>query len=220
MNSEYISFLYCYFYDKLAIAAYRLQVGVMAPPISSSHVTLRNIPVERLRLPMHNWFAVELHRHKAAYAEANLRAQGFGVFHPKMWVTSRQFGRPVNRLRSLFPGYCFVNCDLSPGNWRAIKSSHGVRGFAGPTGIAPTPVGESLIHELMERCPRDIFDPTTLEVKNGQHVMVQGGPFNGAFGRIHELDDRGRVMILMSILGAERTLLVPRSSLRPANLAF
>lgn len=192
----------------------------MSPPKPSPKLTSRNLPVERLRLPMRNWFVVELQRHKAAFAEASLRAQGFGVFHPKMWVTGRQFGRPADRLRSLFPGYCFVNCELSPGNWRALKSTHGVKGFAGPTGIAPTPMDESVIHELMERCPRDIFDPTTLEIKKGQHVTVQGGAFNGAFGRIHEVDDRGRVRILMSILGAERTILVRRSSLRPANLAF
>ncbi len=167
-----------------------------------------------------NWYVVELLRDKAFVAEANLRAQGFDTFHPRLRASVNQFGRQAKRLKAVFPGYCFVRCSLADGRWRAINSTRGVKRFAGPPGVIPSPVREKIVLDLMERCPNGVLDPTICELKVGQAVKLEDCAFAGALAKVHELDDAGRVRVLISILGTERVVAVPRASVQPAALAL
>jgi transcriptional antiterminator RfaH len=167
-----------------------------------------------------NWYAVELHREKVAVAKANLEAQGFGTFLPQMLVPVKQFGKSVRRLRPVFPGYCFVRCSLADGRWRAVNSTRGVKRFAGPPGITPSPVRKSIMAALLERCPDGVLDPTLGEFRIGQEVRLENCAFAGALATVHELDDVARVRVLISILGSERVVTVPRASVQPTRLVL
>jgi len=170
------------------------------------------------RFDTESWYVLQPHKDKASVAEANLRAQGFAVFNPVMRAVVNQFGRPTPRLRPVFPGYCFVKCSLAEGRWRAISSTRGVKRFAGPPGVMPAPVRQTIITALMERCPHGILEPSLAELKVGQQVRLEDCAFAGALARVHELDDASRVRVLISLLGTERVLSVPRASVQPADL--
>ncbi len=114
--------------------------------------------------------------------------------------------------RPLFPSYVFVRFDLADDRWVGLLTIPGMR----------------VIHSLIEVNGRYGEVPTTeidrLRVKEtslrreamqngapvnaftlGQEVKFlpypDGGPFAGFSGRIEELDDAGRITILMSLLG-------------------
>jgi transcriptional antiterminator RfaH len=167
-----------------------------------------------------DWFVVELLKDKAPVAEANLKAQGFATFNPQLRAPVKQFGKVVKRLRPVFPGYCFVHCSLADGRFRAINSTRGVKRFAGPPGLTPTPVRAGVVNALMRRCPDGVLDPTAGELRIGQQVRLEDCAFAGALARVHELDDAARVRVLISLLGSERVVTVPRSSVQPANLSL
>jgi len=164
------------------------------------------------------WYVLELLKDKALVAEANLKAQGFATFNPQLRAPVRQFGKVANRLRPVFPGYCFVSCSISDGRWRAINSTRGVKRFAGPPGLRPAPVKQTVVASLMERCRNGVLDPTIGELRIGQQVRLDDCAFAGAWAHVHEMDDAGRVKVLISLLGASRVVTVPRSSVQPANL--
>jgi len=167
-----------------------------------------------------HWYVLELLKDKAPVAEANLKAQGFPTFNPKLRTPVKQFGKLTKRLKPVFPGYCFVQCSLADGRLRAINSTRGVKRFAGPPGLIPTPVRLGVVSALMRRCPDGVLDPTAVELRVGQQVKLEDCAFAGALARVHELDDMARVRVLISLLGAERIVTVPRSSVQPANLSL
>lgn len=163
-----------------------------------------------------HWYVLELHRDKVAVAEANLKAQGFRTFNPQMRAPVRQFGKVVKRLQPMFPGYCFVQCSLADGRWRSINSTRGVKRFAGPPGVIPAAVRPSILNTLLDRCPDGVFDPSAGDLHVGQEVRLGDCGFAGAIARVHELDAASRVKVLITLLGAERVVSVPRSAVQPA----
>jgi len=161
-----------------------------------------------------SWYIIEIMQGKYLVAKANLHRQGFWTFNPEFQTRVNRFGKQVTALRPLFPGYMFVNCSLADGRWRAIRSTLGVKRFAGPAGAIPAPVRQSLVDELMARCPEGVLDPAIGELQIGQQVRLEDCAFSGAFAEVHRLDDAGRVRVLISLLGAERLVSVPRSAVR------
>lgn len=163
-----------------------------------------------------NWYVLELQKDKAAVAEANLKAQGFQTFNPQMRATVRQFGKAVKRLQPMFPGYCFVFCSLADGRWRSINSTRGVKRFAGPPGVMPAAVRPSIVDTLLDRCPDGVFDPSAGDLHVGQEVRLEDCAFAGAIARVHELDAASRVKVLITLLGTDRIVSVPRTAVQPS----
>jgi transcriptional antiterminator RfaH len=164
------------------------------------------------------WYVLELLKDKASVAEANLNAQGFATFNPQIWTSVKQSGRLVKRMRPVFPGYCFVRCSLADGNLRSINATRGVKRFAGAPGLIPVPLSAAIVDHLMQRCPGGVFDPTLGNLQIGQQVTLKDCAFAGMLAHVHELDDAARVRVLISLLGSERVVTVPRASIQPANL--
>jgi transcriptional antiterminator RfaH len=108
----------------------------------------------------------------------------------------------------------FVRLDLSVEPWRPIISTLGVsalvRGLDRPK---PVPVGvvEAL---LAARNAKGLID-FRHEVKVGDRVRIMSGPFFNLVGQLERLDDRGRVEVLISILGGERSVVTDRTALQP-----
>lgn len=163
-----------------------------------------------------NWYVLELQKDKAGIAEANLKAQGFRTFIPQMRASVRQFGKVVKRLQPMFPGYCFVYCSLADGRWRSINSTRGVKRFAGPPGVMPAAVRPSIVDTLLDRCPDGVFDPSAGDLHVGQEVRLEDCAFAGAIARVHELDAASRVKVLITLLGTDRIVSVPRTAVQPS----
>ena len=160
------------------------------------------------------WLCVQSRPRKESFAAANLRAQSYHCFLPTVSKVVRH-ARKVQTIRvPLFPRYMFVRLDLSVEPWRPIISTLGVsalvRGLDRPK---PVPVGvvEAL---LAARNAKGLID-FRHEVKVGDRVRIMSGPFFNLVGQLERLDDRGRVEVLISILGGERSVVTDRTALQP-----
>jgi transcriptional antiterminator RfaH len=140
---------------------------------------------------------------------------GFRSFVPKLRRTVRHARRLRDTLKPLFPGYIFIIIDLSKHRWRSINGTLGV-GSLIMGAEQPTPVPPGVVEALValgENCAVVRLDDG-LEI--GQKVRILSGPFAETLCRLARLDDRGRVHVLLEIMGMEVAARLDRSSIAPA----
>jgi transcription antitermination factor NusG len=118
-------------------------------------------------------------------------------------------------VRPLFPGYIFVIIDLSKHRWRTVNGTFGVASLIMGAEL-PRPAPSGVVEALVASCggggPVRLDD--SLEV--GQKVRILSGPFAETLCRLAHLDDRGRVRVLLEIMGMEVATQLDRSAIAPA----
>jgi transcription antitermination factor NusG len=146
------------------------------------------------------WYALSTQPHKESRAESNLKCQGFDVVHLRRRKTIKHARRFHTVMAPLFPGYLFVRLNLSSQRWRAINGSYGVRSLI-MAGERPVPVPNGIVETLI-----DLHGPARLRLnslKVGQRVRLVEGPFAEMIGELEQLDDAGRVRVLLELLGTK-----------------
>jgi transcription elongation factor/antiterminator RfaH len=148
------------------------------------------------------WFAVNTHPFSEIKAAMHLRNQGWNTFVPKIARTIRSGRRIKTELRPHFPGYVFVQLDLQLDPWRSVDNTIGVRHLV-KVGDSPASVPRGIIEALQEMALENgqiVFSST---LQPGKAVRFMTGPFAEMIGTLERLDSKGRVEVLLSLLGRE-----------------
>jgi len=163
--------------------------------------------------PGARWYVVRALPQRETGAQAQLAAQGFRAFLPRVTRTVRH-ARQLRTVKTpAFPGYLFVALDLTRDRWRSVNGTFGVRGLVmGDERPMPVPVGvvEALI---------DYVDATTgvcrfdRDLAEGQAIRVIAGPLAQALGELVKLDANGRVRVLLDIMGGKVLTTLERAAL-------
>jgi transcriptional antiterminator RfaH len=159
------------------------------------------------------WIVVSTHPSRERIATENLERQSYSVYCPMVIKRVRHARRAYDARRPLFPGYIFVR--LSEQWWRPILSTYGVRSIvrAGPMpAFLPFGFAESLKAREVDGAickPDKPFRP-------GHAVRIHGGQFDGLIGRIIEIRERDRVLLLLELLNQQTKVHVDARMLRPA----
>jgi transcriptional antiterminator RfaH len=151
---------------------------------------------------MISWFAVHTHPQAEAKALVNLSRQGYQAYLPRCRVRVSHARRREIVLRPLFPRYLFAGLDRAVMPWRPIRSTFGVAGLV-HAGGEPAAVPEVVIIKLQEQEAAGAFDllsPQQL-LRVGELVRVTEGAFEDMVGRLIELRDQDRVVVLLDLLG-------------------
>ncbi len=145
------------------------------------------------------WDVVQTQSHAEARAIFHLEQQGYRVFCPRIRKTVRHARKVTHVLAPLFPGYIFLDLDISSEPWRAVNGTRGVsRLIAFGENPQPVPVG---IVEALRRRAGDDCAVTLPTLKVGQSVRIIDGPFTDFLGTLRHLDASGRVQVLLDLLG-------------------
>jgi transcription antitermination factor NusG len=158
------------------------------------------------------WFAARTLPHRENSAQFNLSCLGFRSFAPRFRRTVRHARQMRNVLAPLFPGYIFVVLDLSRDRWRSVNNTTGVASLI--MGVEqPQPVPRGVVEALIAR--RDSSGTVRLDrdLEVGERARIVSGPFAETLCRIEHLDDRGRVRVLLEIMGGQVLAQLPRSAL-------
>ena len=160
--------------------------------------------------PGERWFVARVLAHQENRAQFNLHRLGFRSFLPRLRRTIRHARKLRDTLNPLFPGYIFIVIDLSKQRWRSINGTFGVASLI-MGAEQPTPVPPGVVEALVEYESRGVvrFDDG-LEI--GQKVRILSGPFAETICRLADLDDRGRVRVLLEIMGMEVAAQLDRSA--------
>jgi transcriptional antiterminator RfaH len=112
----------------------------------------------------------------------------------------------------LFPGYIFVILNLSRDRWRSVNYATGVASLI--MGVEqPMPVPPDVVEALIARRESSGTIRLDHDLEVGERVRILSGPFAETLCRIEHLDDRGRVRVLLEIMGGQVVAQVDRSAL-------
>ena len=160
--------------------------------------------------PAWKWYVVQAYSGYEAKVKLSLEERirqagaesSFGeILIPKESVTeNRPSGRRVTS-RTFYPGYIFIQMDLTDATWHLIKDTPKVSGFVG--GRHPAPVPQAEINAIVQQVdnnelrprPRVVFEP-------GDHVRVIDGAFANFTGTVEEVNaEKQKIKVLVSIFG-------------------
>lgn len=160
------------------------------------------------------WYCVMTQPRREAYARDNLERQGFRCFLPLLRRTVRHARRCETRLVALFPRYAFVVLDLERDRWRSVRGTFGVAQLL-MDGDRPRPVPVGVVETLLASADAAGAVSAGQELRVGARVRILNGPLADRLATVTRLDERGRVAVLLEIMGAERTVVMAREDLLP-----
>lgn len=122
------------------------------------------------------------------------------VFLPKIQVKSKRRDRNIMIRVPLFPGYIFVQTDLTPEHHiEILKTAGAVRLIGNKEG--PIPVSSDTIESLKIMVQADHPVKTGSQFKKGDPVIVINGPFTGVSGIFERYRGLSRVVVNIEALG-------------------
>ena len=140
---------------------------------------------------------------KERIGRAGLQDSFGEILVPTEEVVEMKDGVKRTTERKFFPGYVFVNMDMSEDTWHLVKSTPKVLGFIGGTAEKPAPISDKEANAIMNRVeeavekpkPKTLFEP-------GQQVRVIDGPFADFTGVVEEANyEKSRLRVAVLIFG-------------------
>lgn len=139
------------------------------------------------------------------------------VLIPTQEVTSNVRGRKTSRKKKLYPGYVFVQFDLSPEIVMDVRAMSNVSGFPPMNQGSPKPLTDAEIGRLKGQAEgSDKVKVIRVPYSVGQTVRVIEGPFNNFTGVVESINpERGRVRVIFTIFGRKAPVEIDFSQVRP-----
>jgi transcriptional antiterminator RfaH len=153
---------------------------------------------------------------REAFAREQLERQGFRCFLPLLRRTVRHARKVETRLSALFPRYAFLVLDLGRDRWRSVNGTSGVVRLL-MEGERPRPVPEGVVESLLASVDDAGAVSFGRELRPGDRVRILTGPLADRLATVARLDEKGRVALLLEILGAERPVVMGRGDLLPLS---
>jgi transcriptional antiterminator RfaH len=154
-----------------------------------------------------HWCAVYTKPQREEFAEVNLQLRGVETFFPKLSLPKS--AKRKKQIVPLFPNYLFVCVDFVSEEYASIIWCPGVKRIVSFNGT-PAIVEESIIAFLMDQAGADGVISARCNVIVGQHVAINGGPFDGLVGIVQEPPNaKGRISILLKLLNRPTKVDVP-----------
>ena len=148
------------------------------------------------------WYVVLALPRQEDRALLNLERQGFYAFVPKREETRRIRQRFVTRTVPVFPRYLFVSLNLAADSWYSINSTFGVSRIV-RFGLHPAPLPAGVAETLSDSLDQNNVLQFEKPLKQGDQVRLIRGPFAKHLGVLQSLDDKGRVRLLLEMLGGK-----------------
>lgn len=162
------------------------------------------------------WYAVHTLPFAEARAEGQLNRQGFRTFQPKRHKTVRHARKLSTVEAPFFPRYIFIGLDLSRHRWRSVNGTFGVSRLV-MQGDDPHPVPRGVVEALTAAADARGILQLASKLQVGGRVRVMAGPFAEQLAILDDLDDSGRVRMLLDILGRRVSISTSANNVLPLS---
>ena len=126
----------------------------------------------------------------------------FNVIVPMEKKVKIKGGKRVTEEEKIYPGYVLVDMVVTDDSWYVVRNTPRVTGFIG-SGVVPVPLDKKEVESLFARMGDDSVEHT-IDLVEGETVVIVDGPFKEFEGKVSEVDeDRGKVKVLVSMFGRE-----------------
>jgi transcriptional antiterminator RfaH len=164
------------------------------------------------------WYVIYTKTNEEDRAERNLAAWGLETFYPR--IKKKQVneftGKTIYFSRPLFPRYIFARFDAET-SLHKVCNTRGVQKVLS-IDYKPTPVSDEVVTLLQSKVVEDGFIRLNEMFKRGDEVLIKDGSLkgiNGIFDRTTTA--RNRVMILLTAINYQATLVVARDLVQRAD---
>lgn len=126
------------------------------------------------------------------------------ILIPSENVTELVKGKKATRSKKFFPGYIFVQMNMSDKSWHLVKNASKVTGFiGGGSNMKPPAVPEHEVLRVTKQMEVGAEKAVTkVRFSVGESVTVVDGPFSNFNGTVEEINqEKGKVKVLVSIFG-------------------
>lgn len=128
------------------------------------------------------------------------------IFLPETEVTSKTGKKSI---KNMYPGYMFIEMDMTDDAWYIIRNTTNVTGFVGSSGkgAKPFPVERENIENIFKMINKNVAEEKGVEEVEvdfiiGDKVEVVNGPSKGTISLVKNINfDRGECEIEMEMLG-------------------
>lgn len=167
------------------------------------------------------WYVAQCLPRCEGWATESLQRLDFDSFWPRYETTVKKSSLR-NYYRGVFPGYMFVNFDTAYSDWRRICSVFGVRRVLGASENGATPLPQGWVEGMMAAAPTGVIELPQADAvmfKAGDPLRITEGPLAGKVG-IMQYSEKGRVMMLLSLLSRETSVIIPSHQVTYAGAAL
>ena len=155
------------------------------------------------------WYVIHTKPGDEARVRTNLHNQEVETFLPLLETYQYCNGRMIPKIKPLFPNYLFARLDLEL-HYYKVKWTRGVNKILG-SGNEPVPISAKVIQTIKERSGKDNVIKLEDELKDGDMVQVNSGPFKSLRGVFQKMmSSKGRVRILLSLIGVDVPVQISR----------
>ena len=143
------------------------------------------------------------------------------VLVPSEQVSERRGKKTVKTTRKFFPGYIFVEMDLTKESWHLVKNTPKVTGFLGGNTPRPVPPAEMsrMLGVSQGTIPKEEEAAPSPDIVYavGESVRVKSGAFANFVGEVEEVnDDKRKIWLSVSIFGRPTRVEVDFTEVEPA----
>jgi transcriptional antiterminator NusG len=126
----------------------------------------------------------------------------FDVVVPTEKKVKIKNGKRKTYVEKVFPGYVMVQMIVTDDSWYVVRNTPNVTGFLG-SGTTPVPMSNAEVEVMLKKMQDE--EPTTeVDLKAGDTIVIQDGPFKNFEGKVTDIDsDKGKIKVLTSMFGRE-----------------
>lgn len=161
------------------------------------------------------WYAVYTKPRHERKVNVHLVRDGIATFLPEIERWSRRKDRKKKILYPIFPGYLFINTELSVENRLKVIKTKGVVRILGTKGV-PTPIPAHQINAIQKAVDSKNDVSPYPYLKKGQLVRVIGGPLNGVEGIFVSDKGKGKLVVSIDILHRAVSVAIEEADVEPA----
>jgi transcriptional antiterminator RfaH len=133
---------------------------------------------------------------------------------PKRQKTVRHARKLTTVITAFFPRYLFVAIDLTRDRWRSITGTFGVASLV-MQGDQPHPVPHGIVETLITAVDSRGLLRVSQDLKVGASVRLGTGPFAERLAILEQLNDSGRIRVLLNLLGRQVPISMDSSDVLP-----
>ena len=124
------------------------------------------------------------------------------ILIPTEKVSEIRDGKKKISERKVFPGYVFIEMELTEESWHLVRNVPGITGFIGP-GSRPQALKDSEIENIIRQSEEKKEKPIPkVAFEIGESVRVKEGPFTNFNGAIEEVNPvKQKIKVKVSIFG-------------------
>lgn len=162
---------------------------------------------ETIETARRRWYALWTHSHCEQLVRGQLEGRGFEVFLPTIGVWSSRAGVRHRIRRPLFPGYLFVQDELSGARYVELLKARGLVGVLGGQDGSPGEIPDVEIDAIRALVNSELPASPYPYLQTGQRVRITEGPLRGVEGVL--VDRRaGQSLLVLSVHLFRRSIAV------------